>query len=90
MGFGLGSRGVKGGGSWEKLGGRPVVGLLGRNKKDTKDIYRFTFPVTDDNSVYVTLNVYPDSTFDIIKGRNAGHNAMLGWASMSKRKGGSR
>lgn len=88
MGFGFGSRARGGRGSFEQISQRSIVGILGTNKAKDKPVCRFTFPIDDSNTTYVTLNVYTDTIFDITKGRNAGKTGMTGWLSMSRRKGG--
>lgn len=88
MGFGFGSRarGVKG--SFEKISQKSIVGIMGQNKAGDKDVCRFTFPIDDTNTTYVTLTVYTDNTYMINKGRNSGKTAMTGWLSMSRRRRG--
>lgn len=83
MAYGFGGRG--GSANWEKIGGRKVVGLLGKNKNGDKDVWRFSFPIDEEGNTYLTLNVYA-SSFNIDNGRNAGKQGKMAWATMSRRK----
>lgn len=88
MGFGFGSKAKSGKGSFEQISQKSVVGIMGRNKAGDKDVCRFTFPIDDTNTTYVTLNVYTDTVYQINKGRNSGKTGMTGWLTMSRKKRG--
>lgn len=88
MGFGFGSKAKGGKGSFEQISQKSIVGIVGQNKAGDKEVCRFTFPIDDSNTTYVTLNVYTDITYMIKKGRNSGKMGMTGWLSMSRRKRG--
>lgn len=70
-------------GKWQKIGGKSVVGIYGQNKAGDKEVYQFSIRL-DENTI-LNLTVYPDSTFSIGKGYNAGKSGMLGWCSLSKK-----
>lgn len=89
MGFGFGSRARGGKGSFEQISKKSIVGIMGTNKAGDKAVCRFTFPIDNSNTTYVTLNVYTDMIYQINKGRNSGKMGMSGWLSMSRRVGGS-
>ena len=88
MGFGFGSRARSGKGSFEQISQKSIVGIMGQNKAGDKAVCRYTFPIDESNTTYVTLTVYTDTMYQINKGRNSGKMGMSGWLSMSRRKGG--
>ncbi len=88
MGFGFGSRAKGGKGSFEQISKKSIVGIMGKNKAGDKTVFRFTFPIDNTNTTYVTLNVYTDNIYPIGNGRNAGKTGMTGFLSMSRRVGG--